>query len=118
MGRNRQSAVGDKVTRRDARPTGRTARKMTQDNPFGEVVYSYSRKQAIEDGVLVEHYVARNKDASLIGNVYLGRVQNVLPSMEAAMPMVFTAAPSSTLEKHRSFRKGFTIVPAMLSPSL
>ena len=38
----------------------------------------------IEDGVLVEHYVAKNQDASLIGNVYLGRVQNVLPSMEAA----------------------------------
>ncbi|WP_350349862.1 Rne/Rng family ribonuclease [Agromyces sp. G08B096] len=38
----------------------------------------------LEDGVLVEHYVARNQDASLIGNVYLGRVQNVLPSMEAA----------------------------------
>ncbi len=38
----------------------------------------------LEDGVLVEHYVARAQDASLIGNVYLGRVQNVLPSMEAA----------------------------------
>ncbi|MFC9919043.1 Rne/Rng family ribonuclease [Agromyces binzhouensis] len=38
----------------------------------------------LEDDVLVEHYVARNQDASLIGNVYLGRVQNVLPSMEAA----------------------------------
>ncbi|SDH20366.1 ribonuclease E [Microbacterium pygmaeum] len=38
----------------------------------------------LEDNVLVEHYVARNQDASLIGNVYIGRVQNVLPSMEAA----------------------------------
>ncbi len=38
----------------------------------------------LEDGVLVEHYVAKAQDASLIGNVYLGRVQNVLPSMEAA----------------------------------
>ncbi len=38
----------------------------------------------LEDQVLVEHYVARNQDASLIGNVYRGRVQNVLPSMEAA----------------------------------
>ena len=38
----------------------------------------------LEDDVLVEHYVARNQDASLIGNVYIGRVQNVLPSMEAA----------------------------------
>ena len=38
----------------------------------------------IEDKVLVEHYVARESQTSLIGNVYLGRVQNVLPSMEAA----------------------------------
>jgi len=38
----------------------------------------------VEDDVLVEHYVARESQTSLIGNVYLGRVQNVLPSMEAA----------------------------------
>ncbi len=38
----------------------------------------------LEDKVLVEHYVARSQEASLIGNVYLGKVQNVLPSMEAA----------------------------------
>ncbi len=38
----------------------------------------------LEDKVLVEHYVARSQESSLIGNVYLGRVQNVLPSMEAA----------------------------------
>ncbi len=38
----------------------------------------------LEDKVLVEHYVARESQSSLIGNVYLGRVQNVLPSMEAA----------------------------------
>ncbi len=38
----------------------------------------------LEDKVLVEHYVARESQTSLIGNVYLGRVQNVLPSMEAA----------------------------------
>jgi len=38
----------------------------------------------LEDKVLVEHYVARSSESSLIGNVYLGRVQNVLPSMEAA----------------------------------
>ncbi len=37
-----------------------------------------------EDNVLVEHYVAQEDQSSLIGNVYLGRVQNVLPSMEAA----------------------------------
>jgi ribonuclease E len=38
----------------------------------------------IEDGVMVEHYVNRNSNQSYVGNVYLGRVQNVLPSMEAA----------------------------------
>jgi ribonuclease E len=38
----------------------------------------------IEDGVMVEHYVNRNSNVSYVGNVYLGRVQNVLPSMEAA----------------------------------
>ena len=38
----------------------------------------------IEDSVMVEHYVNRNANVSYVGNVYLGRVQNVLPSMEAA----------------------------------
>jgi len=38
----------------------------------------------LEDGVLVEHYVDRSSHQSLVGNVYLGKVQNVLPSMEAA----------------------------------
>ena len=43
-----------------------------------------SQIAVLEDDVLVEHYVARESQTSLIGNVYLGRVQNVLPSMEAA----------------------------------
>ena len=38
----------------------------------------------LEDGVLVEHYVTKGASVSMVGNVYLGRVQNVLPSMEAA----------------------------------
>jgi ribonuclease E len=38
----------------------------------------------LEDGVLVEHYVTRKESGSMVGNVYLGKVQNVLPSMEAA----------------------------------
>jgi ribonuclease E len=39
----------------------------------------------VEDGIAVEHYLKENRQqASLIGNVYLGKVQNVLPSMEAA----------------------------------
>ena len=38
----------------------------------------------LEDGLLVEHFVTSDAQASMIGNIYLGRVQNVLPSMEAA----------------------------------
>jgi ribonuclease E len=38
----------------------------------------------LEDGVLVEHYVTRKNQTSMVGNVFLGKVQNVLPSMEAA----------------------------------
>ena len=45
---------------------------------------TYTQIAVLEDKVLVEHYVARESQTSLIGNVYLGKVQNVLPSMEAA----------------------------------
>ncbi len=41
----------------------------------------------LEDDILVEHYIAENasnSERSMIGDVYLGRVQNVLPAMEAA----------------------------------
>ncbi|MEO8107183.1 MAG: Rne/Rng family ribonuclease [Actinomycetes bacterium] len=38
----------------------------------------------LEDDVLVEHYVAQRSAATMVGNVYLAKVQNVLPSMEAA----------------------------------
>jgi ribonuclease E len=44
----------------------------------------YTQIAVLEDNVLVEHYVARESQISIIGNVYLGKVQNVLPSMEAA----------------------------------
>ncbi|MGA4508449.1 Rne/Rng family ribonuclease [Propionibacteriaceae bacterium G1746] len=44
----------------------------------------YTQLAVLEDDILVEHYVDRATAQSLIGNVYLGRVQNVLPSMEAA----------------------------------
>lgn len=38
----------------------------------------------LEDGILVEHFVTRRTNQSVVGNIYLGKVQNVLPSMEAA----------------------------------
>ena len=38
----------------------------------------------LEEGEIVEHYVARADEVSLVGNIYLGKVQNVLPGMEAS----------------------------------
>ena len=44
----------------------------------------YTQIAVLEDGVVVEHFVTSAASASLVGNIYLGVVQNVLPSMEAA----------------------------------
>ena len=44
----------------------------------------HTQISVIEDDILVEHYVSDIQEVSTVGNIYLGRVQNVLPSMEAA----------------------------------
>ncbi len=84
-----------KQRRRDGRDAGRRRTVITESEFLARreavdrsmVVRSKDGKIQIgvlEDNVLVEHYVAKAAEASLIGNVYLGKVQNVLPSMEAA----------------------------------
>ncbi len=82
--------------RRDGRDVGRRRRLVITESEFLARRESVDREMIVrtsadriqigvlEDRVLVEHYVARSSESSLIGNVYLGRVQNVLPSMEAA----------------------------------
>ena len=84
-----------KQRRRDGRDAGRK-RMVITESEFLARRESVDREMIVrttadriqigvlEDKVLVEHYVARSSESSLIGNVYLGRVQNVLPSMEAA----------------------------------
>ena len=84
-----------KQRRRDGRDQGRRRNTITESEFLARreavdrtmVVRSKDDKiqiGVIEDKILVEHYVAKAQDSSLIGNVYLGKVQNVLPSMEAA----------------------------------
>ena len=84
-----------KQRRRDGRDAGRRRMVITESEFLARreavdremiVRTTADRVQigVLEDKVLVEHYVARSSESSLIGNVYLGRVQNVLPSMEAA----------------------------------
>ena len=84
-----------KQRRRDGRDSGRRRQTITETEFLARresvdrmmLVRSKDDKIqlcVLEDKVLVEHYVAQTQDGSLIGNVYLGKVQNVLPSMEAA----------------------------------
>lgn len=84
-----------KQRRRDGRDSGRRSSRITESEFLARreavdrvmVVRSKDDKIQIgvlEDKILVEHYVAKAQDSSLIGNVYLGKIQNVLPSMEAA----------------------------------
>ena len=82
--------------RREGREAGRRRAPVLSEAEFLARRESVARKMIIrqrddlvqiavlEDDILVEHYVDRASHASLIGSVYLGRVQNVLPSMEAA----------------------------------
>ena len=43
-----------------------------------------TRAAVLSDGALVSYYVADEEEPKLIGNIYKGRVQNILPGMQAA----------------------------------
>ena len=84
-----------KQRRRDSRDSGRRRTVITEAEFLARresvdrvmvVRQSDDRIQigVLEDGILAEHFVSKTQQDSLIGNVYLGKVQNVLPSMEAA----------------------------------
>jgi len=104
--RNRNREAGDesgstrvdakRARRRDGRDSGRRRAPILTESEFLArrenvervmVVRQEGPKTQIavlEDGILVEHYINQSSSGSLVGNVYLGRVQNVLPGMEAA----------------------------------
>jgi ribonuclease E len=85
-----------KQRRREGRESGRRRPPIVTESEFLARRESVERNMVVrqrgdriqiavlEDGVLVEHYVNRTTHQSYVGNVYLGKVQNVLPSMEAA----------------------------------
>ncbi|MGW0037173.1 translation initiation factor IF-2 N-terminal domain-containing protein [Gordonia sp. NPDC003376] len=54
------------------------------DHADHTAIEDYTQVAVLEDGVLVEHFVTTETSSSMVGNIYLGRVQNVLPGMEAA----------------------------------
>ncbi|WP_413465538.1 translation initiation factor IF-2 N-terminal domain-containing protein, partial [Nocardia seriolae] len=57
---------------------------VVREKHFAEHPTSTTQVAVLEDNILVEHFVTSTGSASMVGNVYLGKVQNVLPSMEAA----------------------------------
>jgi ribonuclease E len=86
--------------RRDGRDTGRRRPTIMSESEFlarresverimvvrqrGDRDNPLTQLAVLEDGMLVEHYVDQGTQRSIIGNIYLGKVQNVLPAMEAA----------------------------------
>ncbi|MBW3659974.1 MAG: ribonuclease E/G, partial [Actinobacteria bacterium] len=85
-----------RVRRQEGRDSGRTRKPILSEAEFLARREAVDRTMIVrqkgdrtqiavlEDGILVEHYVTKASAQSYAGNVYLGRVQNVLPSMEAA----------------------------------
>lgn len=71
------------LARREAVERTMIARDKVRTEPPHEGA-RYTQIAVLEDGVVVEHFVTSAASASLVGNIYLGIVQNVLPSMEAA----------------------------------
>ncbi|MCD0447550.1 Rne/Rng family ribonuclease [Glycomyces sp. A-F 0318] len=82
--------------RRDGRKSGRGRVQVVSEAEFLARREAVERQMVVrvrggraqaavlEDGILAEHYVSKSGAQGLVGNVYLGKVQNVLPSMEAA----------------------------------
>ncbi|MGE5693778.1 MAG: Rne/Rng family ribonuclease [Candidatus Sericytochromatia bacterium] len=71
------------LARREAVERTMVVRDKVRNEPPHEGA-RYTQIAVLEDGVLVEHFVTSAASVSLVGNIYLGIVQNVLPSMEAA----------------------------------
>ncbi|KZM72050.1 translation initiation factor IF-2 N-terminal domain-containing protein [Nocardia terpenica] len=57
---------------------------VVREKAFPDHPSATTQVAVLEDNILVEHFVTSTGQASMVGNVYLGKVQNVLPSMEAA----------------------------------
>lgn len=68
------------LARRESVDRVMIVREKERDDKLGSV----TQVGVLEDGMLVEHFVTSETQNSTVGNIYLGRVQNVLPSMEAA----------------------------------
>ena len=73
-----------------------------------------TRMALLEDGTIAEIFMERNDDSDIAGNVYKGRVQRVLPGMQAAFVDIglnqaaFIYVDDIICESTKNFKKHFT----------
>jgi len=86
--RGRAGRQGDRSRRRPRGLTEEQKRVLREEGPDKRMLVTEGPERTqigvLEGQTLVEHYVTRKAGRSMVGNIYLGRVQNVLPGMEAA----------------------------------
>src|SRR6266487_2358143 len=84
----RQSQGPDRGRRRRRGGLTEDQKRVLREGPERRMLVTEGAERTqigvIEGSTLVEHYVTRKTGRSMVGNIYLGRVQNVLPGMEAA----------------------------------
>ena len=102
----RQERRRDQSTRRRREPQRRAPLPAAKRELLVSVDVGERRVAILEDGQAAEVYLERPERRSIAGNIYLGRVDNVLPGMEAAFVEI-------GLEKN-----GFLYVDEIVSPEL
>ena len=102
----RQERRRDQSTRRRREPQRRAPLPAAKRELIVSVDVGERDVAVLEDGQVAEVYLERPERRSIAGNIYLGRVDNVLPGMEAAFVEI-------GLEKN-----GFLYVDEIVSPEL
>jgi ribonuclease G len=102
----RQERRRDQATRRRREPQRRAPLPAAKRELLVSVDVGERRVAILEDGQVAEVYLERPERRSIAGNIYLGRVDNVLPGMEAAFVEI-------GLEKN-----GFLYVDEIVRPEL
>jgi ribonuclease G len=102
----RQERRRDQSQRRRREPQRRPPLPAAKRELLVSVDVGEKRVAILEDGQVAEVYLERPERRSIAGNIYLGRVDNVLPGMEAAFVEI-------GLEKN-----GFLYVDEIVSPEL
>ena len=87
-GRRGRTSTGSQRGRKPYGGVSEETRRAINESPPRRMMVTVGEERTqiavLEERTLVEHYVTRRSDVSYVGNIYLGRVQNVLPGMEAA----------------------------------